>query len=1101
MYGGHANGGGHGQYPNYAAAAAAAQQQQHHYGQIPGQQQQPGGGQQAHYPQQYGQVPHHPPPYGPPPNMMTAAHQQQAQQQQQQMAMAMAAQQQQAQAMAMAQAQQQMHYNAQQQAFAAGYNAQLQQQMYTAQQQMQAAAAQKGTTPGTANGANTTPPNGTTSGPNAQTPSTTSGTKMYGTAQPFVPMSQQKGGNNASSPMAISNPADQTPTATPQKLFQQQQFPLKLDSEEAKIDQIAKAMSQKTSSSADSVLKPHPGPAPHNNGSGTESTIPSANGTKGQALPKTVSKEGQPGIAVSLEEIAFFMEDMERTVWWLIKAGKVKQQELKNLEESKKKATTPSDLSSLAAQLQAKTFSTQADSPDSILLKGSEELPKDEELAKTCDWWSVMESIEKNVLTHIETHEHQLRSKMFIVVQPTREQKELLDVLTLLRFNCGGRIIIFDIPNHEMNHKALWHCLHENLINQVPCFGVQADLVEGGLTQEKYFMQCLSIVPYIKIPAGQQGNSHDKIKLYSVFFPDKKRKHWSFVSGEVKAGGQHTNIAMAAHEIWSETVGVFYQWTWNRCFTKTKPFLYANHERDGTKYPIRPYLFVEATPEFYEYTCHELKEAIPNPLESTVTVNYVRYDEPKEDTRMIHTQGHYFKNHDDGAWLDLDWDSGRLSSRKMGEKSHIRRDVELLFKQQPRKLWSSLFGPLLEKSEAECNAVLGKDLPTDPPFVVQMQGIDKAATDEDILEFYQDGAPHCQILSVTQMQEPRHSARVEFVDQPSLRVALRKHNEYLKRRKVKIELWHDGMGSGLPVAKQSSVTGGSSGGKDAVVPMKGRSQVEYSGPLPKSPPYKCVCRNLDRTVTDNDLGYFFWDRECEPKVISMEACGKHTGIVEFGTVELLKSALKWNGVVFKGREISVSLYDPSDENSHANGEEGQGGNKSSSGGNPRTSHKSSMSSPTEHDSETREGGDSGEKKFGRRSGFLGRGGDGDGKDRGGKNKGNKYGDRDRDGYYPKLPGSTYGRDKNPRKGSGEKDSTDRDRDMDKVWERGVNRAGDINRDNSSSNPRKGNNRDRENGGMSANNSRNRDRGDDDKIAIKQNFKDTKADHDDNWRRG
>lgn len=73
----------------------------------------------------------------------------------------------------------------------------------------------------------------------------------------------------------------------------------------------------------------------------------------------------------------------------------------------------------------------------------------------------------------------------------------------------------------------------------------------------------------------------------------------------------------------------------------------------------------------------------------------------------------------------------------------IRRDLELLFKQQPRKLWAQLFGKLLEKTEQECATILGKDLPTEPPFAIQLQGIDKAATDEDIVEFFKDGAPHC----------------------------------------------------------------------------------------------------------------------------------------------------------------------------------------------------------------------------------------------------------------------------------------------------------------------------------------------------------------------
>lgn len=77
------------------------------------------------------------------------------------------------------------------------------------------------------------------------------------------------------------------------------------------------------------------------------------------------------------------------------------------------------------------TFSNHRTDPNAILLRGDEELPPDSELS-TNAWYHVMETVESNVLEHVQKHENQLRSKMFIVVEPSPEQRDLLEVLKKL---------------------------------------------------------------------------------------------------------------------------------------------------------------------------------------------------------------------------------------------------------------------------------------------------------------------------------------------------------------------------------------------------------------------------------------------------------------------------------------------------------------------------------------------------------------------------------------------------------------------------------------------------------------------------------------------
>ena len=44
----------------------------------------------------------------------------------------------------------------------------------------------------------------------------------------------------------------------------------------------------------------------------------------------------------------------------------------------------------------------------------------------------------------------------------------------------------------------------------------------------------------------------------------------------------------AALMIWNETVGSFFNWSWERTFKRPRgdPFLFTVHEREGSKYPV-----------------------------------------------------------------------------------------------------------------------------------------------------------------------------------------------------------------------------------------------------------------------------------------------------------------------------------------------------------------------------------------------------------------------------------------------------------------------------------------------------------------------------------
>lgn len=84
---------------------------------------------------------------------------------------------------------------------------------------------------------------------------------------------------------------------------------LKPKSDLMNMDEIAKSLS-----AAPGHAIQHPGPVKKED-HGPEGKL----GSNGAAAVPN----GPPGLVVSLEEVAFFLEDMGKTVWWLIKAAKV----------------------------------------------------------------------------------------------------------------------------------------------------------------------------------------------------------------------------------------------------------------------------------------------------------------------------------------------------------------------------------------------------------------------------------------------------------------------------------------------------------------------------------------------------------------------------------------------------------------------------------------------------------------------------------------------------------------------------------------------------------------------------------------------------------
>ena len=59
------------------------------------------------------------------------------------------------------------------------------------------------------------------------------------------------------------------------------------------------------------------------------------------------------------------------------------------------------------------------------------------------------------------------------------------------------------------------------------------------------------------------------------------------------------------------------------------------------------------------------------------------------------------------------------------------------------------------------------------------------------------------------------------------------------------------------------------------------------------------------------LGYHFYDRDLVPITVQMGGdLPKHTGIVEFQTKDMLRTAMGMSGMPLEGRPMRIELFDP-----------------------------------------------------------------------------------------------------------------------------------------------------------------------------------------------
>lgn len=452
-------------------------------------------------------------------------------------------------------------------------------------------------------------------------------------------------------------------------------------------------------------------------------------------------------LGVFLEEVGYFLEDMDRDLWWLLRA-----------------AHQP-EAGFLAA------------------LRGDEDL-----LPVAPETQAIIDRLRERAELHLDSHENQVRSKITIIPGVVPEERAVLHALRNLKFHCKGKIEVFRCMK-EANNSAIWGAYFNCVSIMEPHWMFHADVPGAKLL----FAQCTVIVPvYV-------NRIKKEISLLSVWCPEKKKRHWAFPGGDILRGGDR-HLFDTARRVFEQEVGCFFNRRWEQCFITQLPeeasseltdptgCLYVHVEKDGHRYPSRPHILGQVTEDFYETTrCYEDATGViklPTP-----DGEYVRWDDQTPGSaRRVHLDGVRFLEHDEARWVPLEFNTGRIQA---DDGRQFRKENAELFKQMPEKIWNYL-ADLAGLEHVQQASVLPSDFPTDGPFSVRMSGIDKHAVDQDISTYFEEN--DVKVKKVEQFDIPRHTARIDFFDLASLEQALQLSGRNLLRRKVKVELWADSAG-------------------------------------------------------------------------------------------------------------------------------------------------------------------------------------------------------------------------------------------------------------------------------------------------------------------
>eukprot|EP00930_Biecheleria_cincta_P089471 TRINITY_DN78783_c0_g1_i1.p1 TRINITY_DN78783_c0_g1~~TRINITY_DN78783_c0_g1_i1.p1 ORF type:complete len:566 (-),score=76.77 TRINITY_DN78783_c0_g1_i1:154-1851(-) len=260
-----------------------------------------------------------------------------------------------------------------------------------------------------------------------------------------------------------------------------------------------------------------------------------------------------------------------------------------------------------------------------------------------------------------------------------REVMERLQVLQALRFSNGSSIRVFEIKGPKPERDS-WSFVFEYVIPEFvrqlrleePEWFLQCDHFEGNRAQLQRITAGPPVERVAVVPAFPAGNS---IFMFLVQQPHSLGAGvWTTIGGMPKRGkGGDGSVLGTAWREWSEEVLAYpigfsldegeiehslIQWvTWktnSRAWQNWGNWMPTGAQQLDDGVSSTAWLFVQATESFVSETIGRQVELIPG------DAKVVRKSDPKDQRRLIHTEGFHFVEQEKGAWFRFDLSSGKL---------------------------------------------------------------------------------------------------------------------------------------------------------------------------------------------------------------------------------------------------------------------------------------------------------------------------------------------------------------------------------------------------------------------------------------------------------
>ncbi|CAJ1445040.1 unnamed protein product [Effrenium voratum] len=237
------------------------------------------------------------------------------------------------------------------------------------------------------------------------------------------------------------------------------------------------------------------------------------------------------------------------------------------------------------------------------------------------------------------------------------DTRMVLNALRKLKFHCQGQVEVFPCMK-EANNAAIWQAYFNCVAGMEPQWMMKSD----GPGAKTVFARCAVIVPiYV-------DRNKKEIKVFNVWCPEKKKRHWAFLEGDILRGACH--IYDTCRRVFNSQVGHLFGKPWSGCFLAELPeqpggevkeptiCTYIKLEQDGHRYPCRPHFFLQVTEDFLETTrCYEDANGViklPQPQG-----DFVKWDD-LASARRVHLDGTFFMEHDEARWVVLEYETGKL---------------------------------------------------------------------------------------------------------------------------------------------------------------------------------------------------------------------------------------------------------------------------------------------------------------------------------------------------------------------------------------------------------------------------------------------------------